>query len=129
MKLEVAVDVSPLVQTRAGTARHVRGLLGALERREDVAVRRLSFGGGSRPAAALRDMLWYPVLLPLAAARRDVSVLHCPTFRGPLRSRVPLVVTVHDLAVLRHPASFRRWSRTYSAAVVGRVLRAATRVI
>ena len=28
--MRVGVDLSPLVQTRAGTARHVRGLLGAL---------------------------------------------------------------------------------------------------
>ena len=28
--MKVGVDTSPLVQTRAGTARHVRGLLGAV---------------------------------------------------------------------------------------------------
>ena len=27
--MRVAIDISPLVQTRAGTARHVRGLVGA----------------------------------------------------------------------------------------------------
>ena len=53
-----------------------------------------------------------------ATARADV--LHCPTYRGPLRSRVPLVVTVHDLAVLRHPEAFNRWTRTYSPRVVPR---------
>jgi glycosyltransferase involved in cell wall biosynthesis len=42
---------------------------------------------------------------------------------------VPLVVTVHDLAVLRHPETFNRWTRTYSPHVVPRVLRAARRVI
>ena len=36
------------------------------------------------------------------------DVLHCPTFRGPFSSRMPLVVTVHDLAVLRHPEWFNR---------------------
>src|SRR5207302_8106204 len=40
-----------------------------------------------------------------------------------------LVVTVHDLAVLRHPEAFNRWSRAYSPRVVPRVLRAASRVI
>jgi glycosyltransferase involved in cell wall biosynthesis len=46
-----------------------------------------------------------------------------------VRSRVPLVVTVHDLAVLRHPEAFNRWTRTYSRAAVPRVVRAARRVI
>ena len=32
--IRAGVDVSPLVQTRAGTARHVRGLLGALAGRD-----------------------------------------------------------------------------------------------
>jgi glycosyltransferase involved in cell wall biosynthesis len=42
---------------------------------------------------------------------------------------MPLVVTVHDLAVFRHPEAFNRWTRTYSPRVVPRVLRAARRVI
>src|SRR5581483_3176936 len=50
-------------------------------------------------------------------------------FRGPPAARVPLVVTVHDLAVLRHPEWFNRWTSTYSRVAVPRVLRAASRVI
>jgi glycosyltransferase involved in cell wall biosynthesis len=119
--------MSPLVQTRAGTARYLRGLLGELERREDVEVRRLAFGGAGRAAAFVRDALWYPARLPRAA--RGDDVLHCPTYRGPLRSEVPLVVTVHDLAVFRHPGAFNRWSRLYGPRVIPRVLRAARRVI
>ena len=42
---------------------------------------------------------------------------------------MPLVVTVHDLAVLRHPDAFNRWTRTYSRHFVPRVVRAAARVI
>jgi glycosyltransferase involved in cell wall biosynthesis len=121
------VDTSPLVQTRAGTARYLRGLLGELERREDVEVRRLAFGGGGRAAAFIRDALWYPARIPRLT--RGADLLHCPTYRGPLRSEVPLVVTVHDLAVFRHPEAFNRWSRLYGPRVIPRVLRAARRVI
>jgi glycosyltransferase involved in cell wall biosynthesis len=39
------------------------------------------------------------------------------------------VVTVHDLAVLRHPGAFNPWTRSYSRALVARVVRAAQRVI
>ena len=56
-------------------------------------------------------------------------MLHCPSFRGPPAARVPLVVTVHDLAVLRRPEWFNRWTRTYSRLAVPRVVRAAARVI
>jgi glycosyltransferase involved in cell wall biosynthesis len=123
--MRVALDVSPLRLTRAGSARYVSGLRDAL--RERVELRELAWGGSGRATAALRDAAWYPLVLPRAAT--GVDVLHCPTFRGPLRSSVPLVVTVLDLAVLRHPRFFNRWTRTYSKLTVPRVVRAARRVI
>jgi glycosyltransferase involved in cell wall biosynthesis len=124
--MQVAIDVSPLVQTRAGTARYLNGLLRELRRRDDVEVSTRSFGRDDRLSTLVRDGVWYPFLLGREAA---ADVLHCPTYRGPLRTRVPFVVTVHDLAVLRHPKAFNRWTRVYSPRVVPRVLRAARRVI
>ncbi len=124
--IRVAIDVSPLVQTRAGTARYLKGLLRELERRSDVTVTTRAFGRGDRISTLARDGLWYPFVL---GRTPDVDLLHCPTYRGPLRPRAPLVVTVHDLAVLRHPEAFNRWTRTYSPLLVPRVLAAARRVI
>jgi glycosyltransferase involved in cell wall biosynthesis len=124
--MRLAIDVSPLVQTRAGTARYLKGLLRELRRCDDVEVSTRSFGRGGRLSTLMRDGAWYPFLL---GRRQAADVLHCPTYRGPLRPRVPLVVTVHDLAVLRHPETFNRWTREYSPRVVPRVLRAARRVI
>jgi glycosyltransferase involved in cell wall biosynthesis len=42
---------------------------------------------------------------------------------------VPLVVTIHELAVLRYPETFNRWTRAYSLLLLPRLARAATRVI
>jgi hypothetical protein len=53
--MKVGVDTSPLVQTRAGTARHVRGLLGGLRDRPDVDLELLSFGGAGRASSVVRD--------------------------------------------------------------------------
>jgi glycosyltransferase involved in cell wall biosynthesis len=122
------MDVSALALTRAGTARHIRSLLAALED-EDVEIRRYAMGGSSRALVPVRDLGWYLAALPLKARRDGMDVLHCPTQRAPTRSRVPLVVTFHDLAVLRHPETFNRWTRTYSRRVLPRVVRAASRVI
>jgi glycosyltransferase involved in cell wall biosynthesis len=121
--MRVGLDVSPLEQTRAGTARYVRGLL---EHNDYV---RLRFPGRGRLATVVRDAYWYPLALSRRAGRNRVDVLHCPTFRAPLSSRVPLVVTVHDLAVLRHPETFNLWTRRYSRYCVPRVVQAARRVI
>jgi glycosyltransferase involved in cell wall biosynthesis len=119
--IRVALDTTPLRQTRAGTARYVRALVDHLT----VDVERLEYPAGSRLRTLAADTLWYPRLRASAAA----DVLHCPTFRGPFRSRTPLVVTVHDVAVLRHPEWFNRWTATYSRIAVPRVVAAARLVI
>jgi len=124
--MRVGLDVSPLDLTRAGTAR----VVGELERRAGVDYVRLAFRARGRAGAAFRDAVWYPLGLARAAARAGVDLLHCPTFRGPLGPpRMPLVVTVHDLAVLRHPETFNLWTRRYSRHCVPRVVQAATLVI
>jgi glycosyltransferase involved in cell wall biosynthesis len=127
--LRVGIDVSPLAQTRAGTARYINELTAALEGETDVDLRRYGFGGPGRAAAALRDAVWYPALLPAHAKRDGADVLHCPTFRAPLRSTAPLVVTFHDLAVLRYPEAFNRWTGRYSALTLPRIVRAAAAIV
>jgi glycosyltransferase involved in cell wall biosynthesis len=119
--LRVAVDVTPLEQTRAGAARYLRGLLPGIER--SASVERLRGFAAGKAGTLWLDLAWYPHVLPRRARRADV--LHCPTYRGPIRTRAPLVVTVHDVAVFRHPEAFPPWTRRYSRAVVPRVLRAA----
>jgi len=124
--MNVAVDVTALAQTRAGTARYLRALLPRLE--DEVALRRLSGFAAGRAGTLWLDLAWYPHVL--AHRARDADVLHCPTYRGPVRDvRVPVVVTVHDVAVFRRPEAFPPWTRGYSRRVVPRVLRAARRII
>ena len=91
--------------------------------RDHLDVVEVSYPATSRARTVAADVLWYPRL------HADADVLHCPTFRGPFRAAQPLVVTVHDLAVLRHPEWFNRWTRTYSGIAVPRVVAAAHRVI
>ena len=124
--LRLGIDVSPLELTEAGTARYLRNLLSHLD---GVTVERYVVPGRSRSAKVRRDLFWYLRTLPRKAARDGVDVLHCPGHRGPQRSRVPLVVTLHDLAVLRHPETFNRWTRSYSRIMLPRIVEAATRVI
>ncbi len=123
--MNVAVDVTPLAQSRAGTARYLDALLPRLGR--EVRVDRLSGFARGRPGTMWLDLAWYPHVLPRRA--RGADVLHCPTYRGPVRTAMPLVVTVHDVAVFRHPEAFPRWTRAYSRFVVPRVLSAARRVL
>jgi glycosyltransferase involved in cell wall biosynthesis len=115
------MDVTPLRLTQAGTARYIRNL------RQRLDVQPVAFGTASRASVLTRELWWYP--FRLSALDGTTDVLHCTTYYGPIRPRVPTVVTVHDLAVLRHPAAFPRWTRTYAPLLVPRVLRAAHSVI
>jgi len=125
--MKVGIDVSPLAQTGAGTARHVRGLLTALEGRADLDLRRLTFGTGGRAASIARDAVWYPV--GIARAARDVDVLHCTTMRAPLRSRPAVVATVHDVAVFRHPEAFPPWHRHTGRLALRQAVRTADAIV
>jgi glycosyltransferase involved in cell wall biosynthesis len=119
--MRVVLDTSPLRLTQAGTARYIRNLLARLDVLEPLA-----FGGAGRPAVLARELWWYPVRLSLLA---DADLVHCPTYYGPVRPRLRSVVTVHDLAVWRHPDAFGEWTRRYVPRVIPAVLRAAVRII
>jgi glycosyltransferase involved in cell wall biosynthesis len=128
-RLRVGIDLSPLALTRAGTARYLSNLVAALERHDSLELRGYRFGGNGRAAKLARDVVWYPAALPLLARRDQLDVLHCPALRAPLRTSLPLVVTIHDLAPLRHPESFNAWNRRYTAFALPRVAQAASAVI
>jgi glycosyltransferase involved in cell wall biosynthesis len=121
--MRVAVDVTPLAQTRAGTARYLHALLPRL----GAEVERVAGFSRGQLGTLWLDLVWYPHVLPLRA--RGADVLHCTTYRGPIHSRTPVVVTVHDVAVFRHPGAFPRWTRMYTRLVVPRVLRAARLIL
>ena len=109
--MKVGVDVSPLVQTRAGTARHVNGLLGALAGR-NVDVTPLTFGGHG-PRRNRRA--------------RHVVVLRRPAALGPRTRRSPLHDLSRSAAVARpvhgHAARSRARAPSRALPAVAPVLR------
>jgi glycosyltransferase involved in cell wall biosynthesis len=127
--LRVGLDVSPLALTQAGTARYLTALLDGLEAEPEIEVRRYALEGSGRVKKVVRDAYWYRFSLPRAARRDGVDLLHMPTMRAPFRSSPPLVVTIHDLAVLRRPETFNGWTRRYSAYALPRVARAADAIV
>jgi alpha-1,3-rhamnosyl/mannosyltransferase len=67
--------------------------------------------------------------LPRAAARARVDLIHAPAYTAPLWSRVPVVLTIHDVSYARHPEWYpyrRDWLRR---AFYRRSARAAAHVI
>ena len=84
---------------------------------------------GDRGRTLLRDLWWHQAGVVRAAQRAGCALLHLPADLGPIRGRFPLVLTVHDLAVLRFPQLFRPWHGRYTRFVLPRVARRARMVI
>lgn len=136
-RIRVALDAEHERQSNAGTARCARELKAALEKRDDIDV--ITVGGGptlqrrtmkKRMLTARQDFWWYPAAGRRRAGRLGAHIYHCPTPRGPLSAgSPPLVVTVHDLASLRHPETLTRWTRFYERVFLPRLVQAADRII
>ena len=113
--VRVGVDVSPLVQTRAGTARHVRGLLGALRGRPGLELELLSFGGPGRLSSVVARRALVSARAPTPCARARRPPLHDVPRPGAAAS-----ARAHG-ARPRDPALARRRSRAGTASTASRL--------
>jgi glycosyltransferase involved in cell wall biosynthesis len=119
-----AFDVTALQQAESsGVARYVHELLRALER----SPRNWRFGAlASRPlaqaGAALatpmlsapsrgRRLIWMQTQAPGVLRRARPAVAHFTNMVAPLRAPCPIVLTIHDASLVRHPElhSLRHW--------------------
>jgi len=135
----IALDTTVAALDLAGTGRYIRSLEAALLRilGERLVSIRSGFAAphtGPRTIGAMgrtlvRDLWWHQAGVERAAQRAGVDLLHLPAALGPVRGRLPTVVTIHDLSVLHAPRDFRPWFRYYARVVIPRLARRAARVI
>jgi len=134
--LPVALDASPLRGGFTGVGRYVEQLLAhappdrvryaLLTNRPLVppAAARLIPGPRLRPT-----LVWLQVAAPRLIAQSAAAVAHFTTGRAPLRSPVPVVLTVHDLTVLDHPEWYPARERLLVAPWLRASIRRAAAVI
>jgi len=135
----IALDTTVAALDLAGTGRHIRSLEAALrpilgERIVSIRSRFAAPHAGPRTPGDMvrtlvRDLWWHQTGVERAARRAGADILHLPAAAGPLRGRLPTVVTIHDLRVLHAPQEFRPWFRQYARVVIPRLARRAARVI
>ncbi len=118
--MRVALHVGQLFQpVPGGIGRYVDGLLATLP---EFGIELTTFAAGAAPAdqvpplpdyvdlgrphAPWRYELWHRLRWPPIPVEADV--MHAPSLAVPPAGSAPLVVTVHDLAFLRHPEVFTR---------------------
>ena len=102
--IRVGVDVSPLRQTRAGTARRDRA---ACSPSRCGQIERVELGFGARRAGSARSSSTSPGTRSCCrGGARGLDVLHCPTYRAPARASG--AGRDHDPRPRRVPRSRRR---------------------
>jgi len=109
--VKVAIDAQLTVGTATGIGEYAAGLIGAL-RQQGVDVVALC-EPHLDPWRFDRRLVWDQVILPRRAARSGAQILHCAAGTMPRRSRLPIVVTVHDVAWLKVQAHARPYARYY----------------
>lgn len=133
--IPVAFELTGLQLDVAGSSRAIRGVRDALAQRDDVELVRIEHRpppllARSRIARGIhRELVFMPLSLPRLAARGGARLLHCPVGLGPVRSRLPLVLTVNDVMALERPEWFTRANALHQRLVLPRALRAASRVL
>jgi glycosyltransferase involved in cell wall biosynthesis len=109
----IALDVTPELLATTGVARYSRELRGALSRRDDCALTTFAIGRRTQPVPAGTRHIAVP-LRAVHASWRAFGVPRAERFAGPAEvihsldlvpppTRLPLVVTVHDLVTVDRP--------------------------
>jgi glycosyltransferase involved in cell wall biosynthesis len=88
-----------------GLLRLPAGLIGSGGARVDSHVIPGNSPGANR--GGVGHLLWEQRPLPAAAVRLGADVLFCPGYAGPIFSRVPVVVSIHDVSFWAHPEWFK----------------------
>jgi len=125
--VRVGIDLQLAAGTSTGIGEYASGLLAALQAAgvDAVALRDERFD----PWRFDRRVLWDQVLLPLAARRAHVELVHYASGTMPLLAARRAVVTVHDVAWLRVQAHARPYARAYFGRFSLSRYRAATRIM
>jgi len=124
--MRVALDLNVLYMTEAGTARYLHGIQAGFKQNqtpnlefEEIAWKVSNYKNG-QPWRSLqtlyRELIWNRFVAGGMLSRSRPDLLHTQSY--PLLippSGMKMVVTLHDLAILRYPHRFRGWHR-FSAA-------------
>jgi glycosyltransferase involved in cell wall biosynthesis len=138
LRLQLSLDVSAVPDRPVGAGQYTARLASALSARTDLDLVLFSRRGdgprwrtgapgagvaASAPAPRPLRLAWEQGRLPALLSRRGVDVHHGPHYTMPERSRVPTVVTVHDLSFFEEPA----WHQRSKVLVFRRAIKVAAR--
>ena len=140
--MRIAIDAQELTGKVTGVGRYLSQILQAWSRMPEARAHELVLCAPEQPDPALLEELrvsvatapgrgsaWQQTALPRLAARAKADVLFAPAYSGPIFSRIPMVVSIHDVSYFAHPSWFgwreglrRRTLTRFSARRARRIL-------
>ena len=116
---------------QTGVSRYISELISGLERVKGPDDALMLFGHKTGPIKdnPLARILWEQTGLPVNIAARRLDVFHTPIGAVPLLSTAPTVVTVHDIAFLKHPDQLPASRRTWLIGATRMSARRASKII
>ncbi|HEV2372709.1 MAG TPA: glycosyltransferase family 1 protein [Streptosporangiaceae bacterium] len=143
--LRVLVDATAVPADRGALGRYVDGLVAALgsagadlavacQRADEERYNRLVpdarvVAGPTAIAHRPARLAWEQTGLPLVAQQVGADVLHIPQSTMPLRTAVPVVVTIHDLTFFTEPDAHSAVSVTFFKSAIRTAARRAARLL
>jgi len=109
--LIVGLDAQLALGTATGIGEYINGITAAFALRNTQLVSLQQ--GRLDPWRFDRRVLWDQLVLPIAARRARIDLLHCAAGTMPVVHPAPIVVTVHDVAWLRAKTHARSYARAY----------------
>lgn len=125
-RISVAFDMTFPNRNQAGSGAYARSLVAAVEARSEVTATVLAGPSASGLSGTLRWMLREAGARVRAAG---VALLHCPAFVAPWNVRVPLVISVLDVATRKFPHDYPLEWRFYEGRLLPAQARGAALVV
>jgi len=127
----VGYDAQSLTgKNQTGLGVYAKHLARVLEKHPETINLKLLWPLGRKPfKGTIERLIWEQYHLPMAAMKEEVDLLHVPCFSVPRFSKIPTVVTAHDLIVAKQPKLMSGLARWYFAKWIPASYRSADHII
>ena len=135
--MKIAYDATTLGLTKGGTSVYFRNLienLKIIEPENEYNLYSTNFIGKKnflikKVETLYREFLWRDNILPRMASNNKSDIIHFPNQISTLKSKIPTVVSIHDIYILKNPDAFPFVQVKRAQYMLPRVLRTATKIM
>jgi len=136
--MRIGFDTSTYSLTKGGTTVYLKNLIKNIHKispSEEIFEYQLStnkYSGytiSKKLETIYRELIWQQKSLPKMALKDKVNLIHYPNHYCTLNSKLPTIVTFHDIYILRNPQAFTKWHSKFANFLFPKVVKRANHII